>query len=120
MKVLLVEDEPSVSLAGAVVLKHLGHSVELALDGAEALEWLQAEGNAPDALIVDLALPEVPGQTVLRRARELHPAAVLIATSGSPLTQELVCDERLPKPFGPSSLKACLARAVASARRRAG
>jgi two-component system, OmpR family, KDP operon response regulator KdpE len=118
MRVLLVEDDPAVSMTGALVLRSAGHEVHLALDGAEALAWLAADGHVPDVVIVDIELPDIPGTAILAAAAERFPAAVLLATSGYPLPQDLGCDAALPKPFGATTLKSCIAAAVASRRAR--
>jgi len=79
-EVLLVEDSPTdLELALRVFKKHnLAHRIEVARDGAEALDFIfgtgtQAERGSiqiPKVLLLDLKLPKIGGLEVLRRIRE--------------------------------------------------
>jgi DNA-binding response OmpR family regulator len=117
IQILLVEDDQAVAGIGALVLRRMGHVVEVANNGHDAINWLAA--NFPEVVIVDLELPRVHGTEVLHIARELHPNAILMATSGYPLPDGLVCDVILPKPYGATSIHECIAR-VRVARESAG
>ena len=65
--VLLVEDEPSFVEALVVGLKREGFRVEVAYDGAEALDKFAAV--RPDIVLLDLMLPKVSGIDVCRTIR---------------------------------------------------
>ena len=64
MRILLAEDERSLSRAVIALLEKNNSSADAVYDGQEALEYLEA-GNY-DALILDLMMPKMDGLTVLR------------------------------------------------------
>ena len=67
MRVLVVDDEPAVRTALERALRLEGYDVELASDGAEALHRLSL--HAPDAVVLDVLMPNVDGLKVCRRLR---------------------------------------------------
>ena len=73
MRLLLAEDERSLSRAIVAILEHSHYSVDAVYDGEDALAYLEA-GNY-DGLILDLMMPKLDGLTVLRilRARGSRP-----------------------------------------------
>lgn len=82
MRILLAEDERSLSRAVIALLEKNNYSADAVYDGQEALEYLEA-GNY-DALILDLMMPKMDGLTVLRTLREQgNPIPVLILTAKS-------------------------------------
>jgi two-component system response regulator TctD len=67
MKLLLVEDDPSMQVALKRTLQNRGMDVELCSDGREALaRWKAAP---PDVVMLDLTLPGMDGLLVLENAR---------------------------------------------------
>jgi two-component system, OmpR family, alkaline phosphatase synthesis response regulator PhoP len=108
--VLVVEDDREInSLVGAYA-EICGFEYRPALDGTTALR--EAERKAPDAVILDLMLPDVDGFEVCRRLRDdLHltevPIIILSALSGEKEIargKECGADEYLTKPFNPDVL----------------
>ena len=82
MRILLAEDERSLSRALVALLERSNYSADAVYDGEEALAYLEA-GNY-DALILDIMMPKVDGLTVLRRLREKgNPIPVLLLTAKS-------------------------------------
>jgi CheY-like chemotaxis protein len=87
VEILLVEDNPDdVALAlRALRNANLSNHIEVARDGAEALEFVLCEGihserspeNGPKVILLDLKLPKVDGLDVLRRLKT-HPHAKFI------------------------------------------
>ena len=68
VRILLAEDERSLSRAVTALLERNHYAVGAVYDGAEALDYL--EGGNYDALILDIMMPKVDGLEVLRRLRE--------------------------------------------------
>ena len=80
MRLLVVEDEPSLTAHLVDALGHAGYAVDTAADGERA-DFLAATERY-DAVVLDLGLPKVDGLTVLRRWREaglLVPVLILTA-----------------------------------------
>lgn len=67
LKVLLAEDNPTNQLVATQMLESLGASVEVANDGAEALEMV--DGAEFDLLLIDIEMPRVSGIELIRRLR---------------------------------------------------
>ena len=67
MRILLTEDERSLSRAVIAILRHNGYEADAAYDGVQALEML-ADGSY-DALVLDIMMPKMDGIEVLRRLR---------------------------------------------------
>lgn len=66
-RVLVIEDEPNISEAIRFILTRKGWQVEVEADGLAALSSLRAA--PPDALILDLMLPDMDGFEILRSLR---------------------------------------------------
>lgn len=67
IKVLLVDDEPSIRVALAFLIKQLGYQVMEATNGEEALELLAQ--HQPNVVILDVMMPRLDGFEVARRIR---------------------------------------------------
>ena len=83
MRVLIVEDEPTLGGQLKNTLEGAGYAVDLATDGEDG-HYMGSTENY-DAVILDLGLPEVDGLTVLDRWRKegkTMPVLVLTARSG--------------------------------------
>jgi DNA-binding response OmpR family regulator len=101
MRVLLVEDEAALARHVAEGLRDAGFAVDVAWDGATALE--KAETTTYDVIVLDRDLPEVHGDEVCRRLRN-GPARILMLTASAGVEDritglELGADDYLPKPF---------------------
>jgi two-component system response regulator len=80
IEILLVEDNPNdIELTlHAFIRNHLANHIQVARDGAEALDFLFAKGefsgrkveNTPRVILLDLKLPKVDGLEVLRQVKE--------------------------------------------------
>jgi len=119
VRVLVVDDDPTLRRTLAIGLRAEGHDVLLAADGRSALQ--AATEDQPDLMVLDLGLPDLSGVEVLRQLRGWSrlPVVVLSARDGSPDKVEaldLGADDYVTKPFGTDEL---LAR-IRSAARRAG
>jgi len=110
MRLLLVEDEKSLSKALVKILEHSNYSVDAVYDGEEALDYLQS-GNY-DGVILDIMMPKIDGLTVLKTIRgnnDLTP--VLLLTAKSDIDDkvkglDLGANDYLTKPFDSKELLA--------------
>lgn len=68
MKVLIVEDSRLLRLANERALSKAGYQVMSAQDGEEGLRL--ADEFGPDLIVLDMMLPRMPGQEVLRELRQ--------------------------------------------------
>jgi len=112
MKVLLVEDDPSMQTALKRTLRNRGMEVDLCGDGREALARWQAA--PPDVVMLDLTLPGLDGLLVLEQARRAGLATpVLVLTARGTVGDRIIglntgADDYLPKPFDLDELEARL------------
>jgi DNA-binding response OmpR family regulator len=110
MRVLVVEDEPRLAQAIATWLREDAHAVDVALDGAAALD--RAFVNDYDVIVLDRNLPVVPGDEVCRQlVKAQSPARVLMLTAAADVTDRvgglaLGADDYLTKPFAFAELAA--------------
>lgn len=110
MRLLLAEDEKSLSRALVAILERSGYSADAVYDGAEAMEYL--ENGDYDGLILDLMMPKMDGMTVLRKLRESGSSLpVLILTAKSEVDDKVEgldggANDYLTKPFSPKELLA--------------
>src|SRR3989441_45996 len=120
MRILVVEDERKVASFIRQGLEEEGHTVEVAADGAAALDLMVA-GPPHDLVVLDLMLPKRDSFEVLRQARSKHvetPVLVLTARDGVSdrvMGLDLGADDYLTKPF---AFEEFLARVRALLRRR--
>ena len=118
MHILAAEDEPAMGELLKSVLSEEGHTVTLATDGKQALEFAQA--GRFDLIVLDLMMPRLNGFEVARRLRQAHlqtPVLVVTARDASAdIVKALDCgaDDYLVKPF---ALDVFLARVRAVSRR---
>jgi two-component system, OmpR family, response regulator len=121
VRVLIVEDEPSLSKQLAAALAQAGYAVDCAADGERADFLGQTEHY--DAILLDLGLPEIDGLTVLRRWRESGLAAPVLVLTARGSWHEKVqgidggADDYVAKPF---RMEEVLARLRALIRRASG
>jgi two-component system, OmpR family, response regulator MprA len=121
MRVLVADDEPAVRQALRRALKLDGYDVDLAGDGRAALDSLA--GYAADAVVLDIAMPNVDGLEVCRRLRESgNRTPILMLTARDAINDRVAgldagADDYLVKPF---ALEELLARVRALIRRSLG
>jgi len=105
--VLLVEDERKLRDLVRSYLERAGFTVLSTGSGAEALTL--AASAFPDLVVLDLGLPDVPGETVARELRATGGVPVLMLTAKSSEEDrihglELGADDYVTKPFSPREL----------------
>ncbi len=83
IRLLLVDDEPLILSAYAELLEAVGCQVVRAASPLKALEVLENREEAIDVLITDLAMPQMSGLQLARRARELRASLPVILLSGN-------------------------------------
>ncbi len=122
MRILVVEDERKVASFLRQGLQEEGHTVEVAADGAAALDALLA-GPVYDLVVLDLMLPKRDGFEILRTLRQRRvETPVLVLTARDAVSDkvtglDLGADDYLTKPF---AFDEFLARARALLRRGGG
>ena len=110
MRLLLVEDEPSLRESVARKLHRAGYETDDCGDGETALEMLAAERY--DLVLLDLNLPQVDGMTVLRTLRKTDlETPVLILSARSEIADKVEgldagANDYLAKPFHLAELEA--------------
>lgn len=110
MRLLLAEDEKSLSHALVTILEKSHYSVDAVYDGQEALEYLESE--AYDGLILDIMMPKVDGITVLKTIRKQgNKIPVLILSAKSEIEDKVYgldagANDYLAKPFDARELLA--------------
>ena len=111
--ILLVEDNPKVQAFNRDLLEEAGYAVRMALTLAEAREILARE--EPDAMILDIGMPDGNGLDFLRELRRTSGIPVLMLTGYDDNADvvegfESGCDDYLPKPYTFEVLHARLKR----------
>jgi two-component system response regulator MprA len=112
MKILIVDDEPAMRSALQRALALERYEVELAADGAEALDRLAA--SPVDAIVLDVAMPRVDGLEVSRRLRAAGDRTPILMLTARDAVDDRVegldagADDYLVKPFALRELRARL------------
>jgi DNA-binding response OmpR family regulator len=105
--ILLVEDERKLRELVRSYLERGGFTVLSTGSGAEALSL--AGSAAPDLVVLDLGLPDVPGETVARELRSASATPILMLTAKATEEDrirglEIGADDYVTKPFSPREL----------------
>ena len=105
--VLVVEDERKLRDFIRSYLERAGFTVLSTGSGAEAITM--AAASAPDLVVLDLGLPDVPGETVAREVRAAGGTPILMLTAKAAEEDrirglELGADDYVTKPFSPREL----------------
>src|SRR5271170_1042152 len=105
--ILLVEDERKLRDLVRSYLERAGFTALSTGSGAEAITL--AASAAPDLMVLDLGLPDVPGETVAREVRASGPVQIVMLTAKAAEEDriaglELGADDYVTKPFSPREL----------------
>ncbi|HEX3621422.1 MAG TPA: response regulator transcription factor [Acidimicrobiales bacterium] len=119
-RILVVDDDLTVSEVVTRYLEREGFVVDVAYDGAIALE--RALADPPELVVLDLMIPSLDGFEVCRRLRATAPVPVIMLTARGDEADRIVglelgADDYVSKPFSPRELTA---RVKAVLRRAAG
>lgn len=116
-KILVIDDEPSITKLVSAYLKSEGYEVFTAADGNAGLKT--ARTFKPDLVILDVMLPGMDGVELLSRLRRESEVYVIMLTARTEETDKIVglsvgADDYVTKPFSPREL---VARVKAALRR---
>jgi len=112
IRVLIIEDSLDAGYTISYLLRHSGHSVELAINGYAALSI--AEWQKPEVVVLDIGLPDFDGLSLVKRLKKLPgmEAARFIAVTGRVSDDDerraaaAGCEKFLRKPVDPNVLEA--------------
>lgn len=113
--ILVVEDETLVSFFIRTLLEERGHQVAVAATAAEALQLIGALGPRLGAAIIDVGLPDTPGDQLVAPIRATFPGLPIVIATGFSETEfgrRFQADERvrvIGKPFDAPLLWSALA-----------
>ncbi|MCK9899236.1 DNA-binding response regulator [Parafrankia colletiae] len=111
-RILVVDDENTLSELLSMALRYEGWEVRTAPDGREALQV--ARGFRPDAVVLDMMLPDMDGLDVLRRLRAERPDVPVLFLTARDAVEDRVAgltaggDDYVTKPFSLEELVARL------------
>ena len=108
-RILVVDDDPTISDVVTRYLQNDGYDVQVAYDGEEALE--HARAFYPDLVVLDLMLPKLDGLEVCRLLRCQGSVPIIMLTAKGDEMDRLVglnlgADDYIAKPFSPRELVA--------------
>jgi two-component system, OmpR family, response regulator len=112
VRVLVVDDEPTLAELLSMALRYEGWQVRAAADGFEAVR--QARAFEPDVVVLDVMLPDMDGLTVLRKLREVSPRIPVLFLTARDAVEDRVAgltaggDDYVTKPFSLEELVARL------------
>jgi len=114
-KVLIVEDEQSISNFISTILAANGYDTMTVRSGEEALTMVSS--HCPDLIVLDLGLPDMDGMEVLREVRRWSSLPVVVVSARqheNDKVNALDCgaDDYLVKPFGTAELLARIRTAI--------
>jgi DNA-binding response OmpR family regulator len=118
--ILIVDDEPHVSGMLQEFFLELGYAVDVATTGTEAMR--RASSKRPDAVILDMRLPDTTGDQLLRKLRTLDGSLAIVVLSGEAdagVARRMVAAgavQYLQKPFDFDVLQRTISEAVGMGR----
>jgi two-component system KDP operon response regulator KdpE len=115
VRVLVVDDEPQIRRFLRVSLVAQGYRISEAASGEEALTKTASEN--PDLIILDLGLPDLDGQEVIRRLREWTAIPIIVLSVRERESEKVKAldhgaDDYITKPFGMDELMARIRAAL--------
>jgi len=119
-KILIVDDDTSITLSISFVLEKEGYAVIIAVDGEEAVK--KAKEELPHLIVLDIMLPKINGFEVCKRlkanaqTREIH--IIMLTAKGDEkdkrLAEELGVNGYITKPFNIDTLLSEIRKGVAN------
>lgn len=122
-RILVVDDDDQIQIMLRIALESAGYETRAATTGQEAIRL--AASIAPEAILLDLGLPDRDGKEVLKAIRTFSDVPVIILSARDREAEkvealDLGADDYLEKPFGISELQARLRAAARHAARQKG
>ena len=122
-RILVVDDEPQIHRFLGPALDAAGYEYVRADDGASALREIARK--APDAVVLDLGLPDIDGRDALIKARAFYDGPIIILSARDKETEKIDAldagaDDYVEKPFGVGELLARLRAAMRHRMQREG
>lgn len=122
-RILVVDDDDQIQIMLRIALESAGYETRAATTGQEAIRL--AASIAPEAILLDLGLPDRDGKEVLKAIRAFSDVPVIILSARDREAEkvealDLGADDYLEKPFGISELQARLRAAARHAARQKG
>ena len=119
LRILLVEDSVMLHKVMARSLKNRGHSVEIAVNGLMAIDYLKENRSSCDLVLMDLQMPVMDGYEAAREYRQyeiehgLSRLPIVGISANDVIDVRHLCieagmDEFLPKPFTSKQLASCI------------
>src|SRR5690625_270090 len=107
-RILVVEDEPSISDPLSYLLQREGYEVTVVEDGLDAVD--EFERNGADLVLLDLMLPGQPGTDVIRQIRQDSQVPVIMLTAKDSEVDKVVglelgADDYVTKPYSARELR---------------
>src|SRR5205823_3595224 len=112
LPLLIIDDEQSLLDLLRRYLGRQGYEVETCPTPAEALAHFRADPDRFSLIITDLSLPEMTGEELIRKLRELRPELPAIITSGYPYQPHTTGVGFVQKPFLPQTLVELIEKAL--------
>jgi len=114
-KILVIEDEKSISRFISTILNSNGYETMQARSGEEALSMISS--HCPDLIILDLGLPDMDGLDILQKLRSWSSLPVVVVSARTHERDKVVAldmgaDDYLTKPFGTDELLARVRTAI--------
>jgi DNA-binding NtrC family response regulator len=112
LRLLIIDDEPALLDLLRRYMGRQGYEVETCATPLEALAKFKAEPDSFSLAVVDLTLPEMSGEELVARLRELRPQLPAIITSGYPYQPQGANIAFVQKPFLPQMLAEAVGQAL--------
>lgn len=114
-KILVIEDEKSISNFICAILTANDYSVITAYNAKQAMVLISS--HLPDLIILDLGLPDEDGTEILKSVRSYASTPIIVVSARSDERDKVLCldlgaDDYLTKPFGTSELLARIRTAI--------
>ena len=114
-KVLIVEDEQSISNFISMILTANGYDTIIVRSGEEALTMIAS--HCPDMIVLDLGLPDMDGMDIIRKTREWSSLPIIVISARTQEKEKVQAldagaDDYITKPFGTFELLARIRTAI--------